>query len=199
MESRRGSEGNLRQWGGDTVTLQMDMRHRLRERAEEIRARLEREGPQAAKAVGDVVKEHAAVIAAARIEHPRVFGGYLDHFVAETDATPKRIDILVTNDADYAAFVEMGRRPGEPVLKEYKNTPANRRLGRAGASYVHHHTGMPPAGIFGDGEPDWARREKIARDGVPGRFIFRDLKTTLSPTQVGEAIRRQLAPVLFGR
>lgn len=174
--------------------------HRFLEHKAELERRFADLGPVAAKAAGEAAKEGAQALAAARIERPRIFDGYLDAFdVVATVVTATRVRFVVTNRKPYARYVEDGREPGRPVEKAYVDNAENRRRGRVGSSYVSHYTGMPPAGIFPDLQNDWAPRFAIARDGIPGRHIFRDLRAHADVAATAEALRRNLGPVLFRR
>lgn len=151
--------------------------NRFPERRREFEARFRASGPEIAEQVGEVVEEEAQLIAVTRIESPSVSGGYLDDFKSTGSVQETKVEVLTTNTSDHAYFVELGRKPQEPVMAAYKDNAQNRRRGRVGGSYVHHYKGMPPSGIFKDGLPDWARRLTIARDGFPGRHVFRELKS----------------------
>lgn len=179
--------------------IRLEVTSRIRERARELAGRAEQAAVEGARVVVDELKEEAVAIATERIAHPSESGGYLDSFEAAVTPRGTAVEISLRNTSDHASFVERGRAAGHPVEKTYADNAENRRRGRVGASYVARYTGMPPAGIFGDGGPDWARRNKIARDGILGRFVFRDLRARYTPAEIASLLRREIAPRLLGR
>lgn len=163
--------------------LYIDVESRIAERVADLRRRFDDLAPVVAEAVGEAVKQRAQGVAAARIDHPSVFGGYLDGFDVETELRGSLADFILTNRAPHAEYVELGRLPGRAVQKTYVDNAENRRRGRVGGTYVSHYTGMPPSGIFGD--------------GFAGRGIFRYLRS-LSAAEFAELVRLRLPLLLEG-
>lgn len=178
--------------------LRYQVTNRIGERIAELRAiaapAIEASGKEAFKPIED----EARAFSRARIRSD-FSGGFVESFETEAIATEDRAIVTLSNEKPYTINIEKGRRPGQPVEAPYVNNAQNRRLGRVGRSYVHHYTSMPPGGIFRDDDPDYARRRKIARDGVPPTNIFRDLKRSVDIAALGRRFAAALRRRLFRR
>lgn len=175
--------------------LRYQVINRIPERIAELRARAAPSIEASGREAFEPIEDEARALSRARIRS-NFSGGLVESFVTEAIASEDRAIVTLSNEQPHMINVEKGRRPGQPVEAPYANNAQNRRLGRVGRSYVHHYTGMPPDGIFRDDDPDYARRRKIARDGIPPKNIFRDLKRTVDIAALGRrfaaALRRRL-------
>lgn len=163
---------------------------------------LSREAPglfeEAARRAMEQVREDLE--ATARARHRRNSpAGHATRFVTRTRRNGNAVRVFVENTAGYHRWVEEGRAPGVPVLSSYVDNATNRRMGRVGASYVAGYvspntgrSNMPPPGIFDDYGPDFARRRKIARDGIPAKWIVRDVRSRFDAADLYGEVARQI-------
>lgn len=177
--------------------LRIDITNRIPERIAELRARAPEALEESGKEAFEPIEDEARALSRARIRSD-FSGGLVESFVTEAIATEDRAIVTLENEKPHMINVEKGRRAGSPVEAPYANNAENRRLGRVGKSYVHHYTLMPPAGIFRDDAPDYTRRRKIARDGIPPKNIFRDLKRSVDIAALGRRFKAAVTRRLFG-
>jgi len=178
--------------------LKYQVTNRIGERIAELRALAAPAIEASGREAFEPIEDEARALSRARIRSD-FSGGFVESFETEAIATEDRAIVTLTNAKPYTINVEKGRRAGSPVEAPYVNNAQNRRLGRVGRSYVHHYTLMPPAGIFRDDEPDYTRRRKIARDGIPPKNIFRDLKRIVDVVALGRRFQAALRRRLFRR
>lgn len=177
--------------------LHYNVTNRIPERIAEMRSRSATALEESGKEAFEPIEDEARALSRARIRSD-FGGGLVESFVTEAIASEDRAIVTLENEQPHMINVEKGRRAGSPVEAPYVDNSQNRRLGRVGKSYVHHYTLMPPAGIFRDDDPDYARRRKIARDGIPPKNIFRDLKRWVDVAALGRRFKAALSRRLFG-